>query len=117
MIQLLFLLVVGAVLYGISRATGGRLGVLQIVAVLLGLTLLVGGGGVALCGGYVAIVPDAQMSGLRLLGIVCLGVGALILYAGFWIVRATVRNARSKPTADLPPSSTTPPSPPAAPGS
>lgn len=110
--QLVILTVAGLIIYGISRATGGRLGVMQIIAILLGLMLLLGGAGVALCGGFVAIVPDQGMSGLRIVGLVCLVAGALILYAGVWIVRSTVRNARARRAAAQSPVSTEPPEPP-----
>jgi hypothetical protein len=114
--QLIVLVVAGLVIYGISRATGGLLGVMQIIAMLLGIVLLLGGAGVALCGGFVAVVPDSGMSGLRVVGLVCLGVGALVLYAGFWIVRATLRNARARRIAADASVTVAPPDPPAASG-
>jgi hypothetical protein len=114
--QLIILIVAGLIVYGISRATGGRLGVMQIIAILFGLMLLLGGAGVALCGGFVAVVPDQGMSGLRVLGLVCLAVGALILYAGVWIVRSTVRNAKARQRPAPPPANPGPPEPPATPG-
>jgi hypothetical protein len=115
--QLLILVVAGVVIYGISRATGGRLGMMQIIAILLGVMLLLGGSGVALCGGFVALVPDEGMSGLRVLGLACLAVGALILYAGVWIVRSTLRNARARQAAAQAAVSPAPPEPPATSGS
>jgi hypothetical protein len=114
--QLIILVVAGLIIYGISRATGGRLGMMHIIAILLGVMLLLGGAGVAVCGGFVAVVPDEGMSGLRIIGIVCLGVGALLLWAGVWIVRSTVRNAKTRQAAVQPPVSPGPPEPPVTPG-
>jgi hypothetical protein len=114
--QLAILIVAGLIIYGISRATGGRLGVMQVIAILLGLMLLLGGAGVALCGGFVAIVPDQGMSGLRVLGLICLAAGAGILYAGVWIVRSTLRNARARQAAAESTVSPPPPEPPATSG-
>jgi hypothetical protein len=117
MIGLIVLVVAGVLVYLLSRATGGRLGIMHVLAILVGVLLLLGGAGTAVCGGFVAVVPDQGMSGLRLIGLICLAVGAGVLYAGFWVVRATWRNAKAQ-QPPMPPAPTGGPTePPATSGS
>ena len=117
MIGLIVLVVAGVLVFALSRAAGGRIGVMHVLAIIVGVVLLLGGAGTAVCGGILAVMSDSGTSGLQVIGFVCLAVGAGVLYGGFWVVRATWRNAKAQQSTMPPPSTGGPSEPPVTPGS